>query len=179
MNAAPAIYGLLAEFTEPAQLLAAARQAYAAGYRRMDAFSPIPVEHLAEALGREKTGIPALVLTGGILGGIGGYFMQWFATVIHYPINVGGRPFHSWPSYIPITFELTILCASIFGVVGMLALNRLPQLHHSIFNAPNFDRASQDRFFLCVEATDPLFDAATTKSFLESLQPVKVSEVEK
>jgi hypothetical protein len=137
------------------------------------------VEGLAEILGHEKTAIPALILTGGIIGGVGGYFMQWFATVIHYPINVGGRPLHSWPSYIPITFELTVLCASVFGFIGMLALNRLPQHHHSVFNAPDFLRASQDRFFLCIEAADPLFEVTATRAFLENLRPIKVSEVER
>jgi hypothetical protein len=179
MNAKASLYGLMAEFEEPKQLLAAAQRAHQAGYRRMDGYSPIPVEGLAEALGHEKTAVPALILTGGIIGGVGGYFMQWFATVIHYPINVGGRPLHSWPAYIPITFELTVLCASIFGVIGMLALNSLPQPHHAVFNAPDFLRASQDRFFLCIEATDPLFDTTATRTFLESLQPLKVSEVER
>jgi hypothetical protein len=179
MNKDGDLYGLVAEFEQPQLLVAAAQRAYQAGYRNMDAYSPFPVEGLAEALGREKTAIPALVLAGGIIGGVGGYFMQWFATVVHYPLNIGGRPLHSWPSYIPITFELTVLCAAIFGLGGMLALNRLPQLHHSIFNAPDFRRASQDRFFLCLEAADPLFTMAATKKFLESLYPVKVSEVER
>ena len=159
MNAEMALYGLLAEFEKPGELVAAARQAYAAGYRRMDAYTPFPVEDLAEALGREKTGIPALVLTGGIIGGSAVISCNGSPLWFIIKINVGGRPLHSWPSYIPITFELTILCAALFGVVGMLALNRLPRLHHPVFGAPHFDRASQDRFFLCVEAADPLFDS--------------------
>ena len=178
MNRPPLIYGLLAEFERPEDLLSATGRAYAAGYRRMDAYSPFPIEGLAEALGSHKTAIPFFVLLGGILGGTGGYFMEWFATTIHYPINVGGRPLHSWPAYIPITFELTVLCASIFALLSMLALNRLPELHHSIFNASGFERASQDKFFLCIEAVDPLFDASKTRVLLESLQPTKVVEVE-
>lgn len=178
MTTTAPLYGLMAEFEQPEQLLEATRRAYDAGYRKMDAYSPFPVEGLAEALGRKHTAIPLLVLAGGILGGTGGYFMQWYATTIHYPLNVGGRPFHSWPAYIPITFELTVLTAALFALVGMLALNRLPQPHHSVFNEPGFWRASQDRFFLAVKAADPLFDAARTRAFLEGLRPVKVMEVE-
>jgi hypothetical protein len=177
MSAENQLYGLVAEFEEAHQLLAATKGAYAAGYRKMDAYSPFPIEGLAEALGHEKTAVPALVLIGGILGGTGGYFMQWFAAVVHYPINVGGRPLHSWPAYIPITFELTVLTAALFALIGMLALNRLPQPHHSIFNTPDFQRASQDRFFLCVEAVDARFEIARTKSFLEEFKPVNVAEV--
>ena len=178
MTTAAPLYGLMAEFEQPEQLLEATRRAYEAGYRKMDAYSPFPVEGLAEALGRKHTAIPFLVLAGGILGGMGGYFMQWYATTIHYPLNVGGRPLHSWPAYIPITFELTVLTAAAFALVGMLSLNRLPQPHHSVFNAPGFWRASQDRFFLAVEVVDPLFDVARTRAFLEGLHAIKVMEVE-
>jgi hypothetical protein len=170
-------YGLLAEFEDHHQLLTAAREAYAAGYRTMDAFSPFPIEGLAENLGRQKTAIPLIVLIGGLLGGSGGYFMQWYAMTVSYPINVGGRPFHSWPAFIPITFELTILCAALSGVIGMLALNRLPRPHHPLFAVPGFERAMRDRFFLCIESCDVKFDPAATRSFLESLHPLKLTEV--
>src|ERR1700761_5197288 len=142
MNGENSLYGLMAEFKQPEEVLTAVQRAYEHGYRRMDAYSPFPVEGLAEALGRRGTAVPLIVLIGGIVGGLGGYFMQWYATVVSYKINVGGRPFHSWPAYIPITFELTVLCASLSALVGMLALNRLPQPYHSVFNAPGFDRAS-------------------------------------
>jgi len=177
MNRDYSPHGLMAEFEQPEGVLAATKRAYDAGYRQMDAYTPFPVEGLAEALGRRGTTVPLIVLTGGILGGLGGYFMQWYATVIDYPLNVGGRPLHSWPAYIPITFELTVLCASLSALVGMLVLNRLPQPYHPVFNAPDFERASQDRFFLCIEAADPKFDMAATRLFLENLGAVKVTEV--
>jgi hypothetical protein len=179
MKAEHSLHGVMAEFEQPEEVLAAVQRAYEQGYRRMDAYTPFPVEGLAEALGRHGTAVPLIVLIGGIVGGLGGYFMQWYATVISYKINVGGRPFHSWPAYIPITFELTVLCASICALVGMLALNRLPEPYHPVFNAPGFDRASQDRFFMCIEAADPKFDLAATRAFIETLKPLKVTEVEK
>jgi hypothetical protein len=171
------LYGLMAEFVEANEVLAAAQRCHEAGYRRMDAFTPFPVDGLAEAVGHPRTRVPLIVLICGIIGGAGGYFMQWYATVIDYPLNIGGRPFHSWPSYVPITFELTILCAALSAVIGMLALNRLPQPYHSVFNAPHFERASQDRFFLCIEAVDPKFDLAATKDFLLKLHAENVTEV--
>lgn len=171
-------YGLMAEFTEHEQLLEAARRAHAAGYRRMDAYAPFPVEGLAEALGRRRTAVPLLVLLGGILGGAGGYFMEWYALTVDYPLNVGGRPFHSWPLFIPITFELTVLIAALTALIGMLALNRLPEPYHPVFNVPAFRRASLDRFFLCLEAADPCFDPERTRRFLESLAPASITEVE-
>lgn len=179
MNGEDSLYGLMAEFKEPAEVLAAVKSAYERGYRRMDAYSPFPVEGLAEALGRHWTAVPLIVLIGGVVGGLGGYFLQWYATVISYKINVGGRPFHSWPAYIPITFELTVLIASLSALVGMMALNRLPEPYHPVFNAPHFDRASQDRFFFCIEAADPKFDLAATRRFIESLNPTNVTEVQK
>jgi hypothetical protein len=172
-----ALYGLLAEFRTPAELLAAARQSFAEGYRKMDAFSPFPIDGLAEALGRRRTGVPLIVLLGGIAGGIGGYFMQWFALAVDYPLNVGGRPFHSWPAFVPITFELTVLCAALCGLIGMLVLNRLPHPHHPLFAARGFERATRDRFFLCIETRDAKFDLNATRRFLESLKPESVSEV--
>ena len=136
------------------QLLEAAHEARDQGYQRMDAYTPFPVEGLPEALGRKRTRVPLIVLIGGILGG-GGYFMEWYANVVSYPFNIGGRPLHSWPSFIPITFELTILCAALSAFFGSPALNKLPQPYHPIFNTPRFGRASIDRFFLCIEADDP------------------------
>lgn len=177
MKSRPLIYGLLAEFENATALVEATRQAYEKGYRRMDAYSPFPVEGLAEALGFPKTRLPLLVLIGGILGGLGGYALQYYSSVISYPINVGGRPMHSWPAFIPVTFELTILIAALFAVLGMLALNGLPMPYHPVFNVPRFALATRDRFFLCIEATDPLFQVEETKGFLDSLQPREVTEV--
>ena len=173
----PKLFGVMAEFEDHHQLLAAAKRAYAEGYRRLDAYSPFPIEGLAEAIGRGYTIVPLLTLMGGMLGGIGGYFMQWYAMAKLYPLNVGGRPRHSWPNFIPITFELTILVAAITAFVAVLVLNRLPEPHHPVFNVPEFRRASIDRFFLCLEAADPKFDRAATRTFLESLKPLKVVEV--
>lgn len=177
MSGTPERYGLLAEFLTPEALLAATKRAYAVGYRRMDAYTPFPVEGLAEALGSRSTAIPAIVLGGGIVGGAGGFFMQWYATVVDYPLNVGGRPTNSWPMYIPITFELTILGAALAAILGMLALNRLPQPYHPVFNVEAFGRASQDRFFLCIEATDDQFERAATARFLDTLGAREVSDV--
>ena len=159
------IYGLLAEFDNPSALVAAAREAHAAGYRRMDAYTPFPVEELNEALGLEHTGVAAMVLIGGITGAVLGYLMQYYVAVIDYPLNIGGRPLHSWPAFVPVTFELTILCAGLFAVLGMLALNGLPMPHHPVFNAPRFALASRDRFFLCIEAADPQFCATIPGAF--------------
>ena len=172
------LYGVIAEFESPAALIEAARQARAAGYRKMDAYTPYPIEELAHALGLPRTKLPVLVLAGGALGCATGLAMQWFATAIHYPLNVGGRPLASWPSYVPITFELTVLFAAIAAVLGMLALNGLPMPYHPVFNIPRFALASRDRFFLCIESADPLFDAARTRDFLTSLGAREVTEVE-
>jgi hypothetical protein len=172
------LYGLMAEFTEHDQLLDAARRAYTEGYRRMDAFSPFPIDELAEAIGHEYSLVPLITLVGGMMGGLGGYFMQWYAMARLYPINVGGRPHNSWPNFIPITFELTILVASASAFISMLILNRLPQPHHPVFNVPQFRRASIDRFFLCIEVEDPKFERESTERFLASLKPTSIVEVE-
>jgi len=175
----PALYGLMAEFKEPAALVEAARQAREAGYHRLDGYSPFPIEELAEALGLHHSRLPLLVLGGGIAGAVGGYGLQYWASVIEYPLNVGGRPYHSWPAFIPPTFETTILVAALTAVLGMLALNGLPEPYHPVFNVPSFALASKDHFFLCIEAADPRFDPEETRRFLEGLEGVaSVSEVE-
>lgn len=171
------LYGLMAQFEQPKELLEAAERVYARGFRRMDAFSPFPMEGLAEALGKEGTPVPLFTLLGGMAGGLGGYFMQWYSMRHLYALNVGGRPLHSWPNFIPVTFELTILVASLSALAAMLFFNRLPQPNHPVFNVESFRRASIDRFFLCIEEKDPLFDLHSTRAFLESLHPVEIVEV--
>ena len=171
------IYGLLAEFDSPAELLHAAREARLRGYKEMDGFSPFPIEGLAEALGMHRTRLPFLVLLGGIVGGLSGYLMQYYASAISYPLNVGGRPLNSWPAFVPVTFELTILGAALTAVIGMLALNGLPRPYHPLFGVDAFARATQDRFFLSIEAADPIFDLQATREFLQSLTSCPVVEV--
>jgi ActD protein len=173
----PGCYGLLAEFVRPAELLAAAGRAREEGYRRMDAYAPYPVEGLAEAMGFRRSRVPLITLIGGIVGGLGGYFMQYWIAAINYPQNIGGRPLNSWPAFIPVTFELTILGAALAAVLGMLALNRLPMPYHPVFHVPRFALASRNRFFLCIEAKDPKFDRQATQGFLESLGSRGVFEV--
>ena len=171
------IYGLIAEFDEPSSLVLAAHRARAEGYRRMDAYSPFPIEELHDALGMHHTGLPLIVLLGGLVGCLGGYLLQYWTSAVSYPVNIGGKPFHSWPAFIPVTFECTILVAALSAVFGMLALNGLPQPYHPVFNVPRFALATRNRFFLCIEATDPLFDHDRTCAFLETLEPREVSEV--
>ncbi len=178
MTNQPGIYGLMAEFDSPAHLLEAAHKAHAEGYRKMDAYSPFPIEDLAEAIGFHRTWVAPIVLVGGILGCIGGYLMQVWISVSAYPIDVGGRPNYSWPSFIPPTFELTVLGAALAAFFGLWALNGLPHPYHPVFNARRFALASRDRFFLAIEATDPKFDRANTQTFLESLKPRGVIEIE-
>jgi hypothetical protein len=177
MRHQPSLYGLLAEFDDPDKLVAAARRVREAGYRRVDAYSPYPIEELADALGFQETWIPLIVLIGGVAGAVGGYLLQYYASVVDYPLNVGGRPLHSWPAFVPVTFETAILGAALAAVLGMLALNGLPRPHHPIFNVPRFARATQDAFFLIVEASDPKFDYEATRNFLLSLSPRRVSDV--
>ena len=174
----PPTYGLMAEFENPSDAVAAARRVHEEGYRRIDAFSPYPIEALSEAIGVHSTKMPLIVLIGGLAGLLGGYLLQYYVHVIDYPLNVGGRPFHSWPAFIPIAFETTVLGAALAAVLGMLALNGLPEPYHPVFNAPNFALASRDRFFLLIEATDPKFDAEATRRFLQSLGPREVTDVE-
>jgi hypothetical protein len=171
------LYGVMAEFESPTALVAAARAAREKGYRKIDAYSPFPIEELTDALHLHHNKLPLLVLLGGMLGGLSGYLLQYYVTVIYYPINVAGRPLHSWPAYIIITFEMTILFAALTAVLGLLGLCGLPMPHHPAFNVPRFALASRNRFFLCIESTDPLFDYDGTSAFLETLEPREVSEV--
>ena len=172
------LYGLMAEFESPGELLNAARRAREEGFVRMDAYTPYPMHELTEALGIRPTKLPWVVLAGGIIGCAAALGMMWFSATIHYPLNVGGRPLASWPMFIPITFELTVLFASLFAVFGMLGMNGLPMPYHPVFNAPRFALASRDRFFLCIEARDPRFDLERTSRFLANLGARVVSEVE-
>jgi hypothetical protein len=174
----PELYGLLAEFDTPQAILSASQQAYDKGYRKIDAYTPFPVEGLSDAIGFRHTRMPLIVLLGGIAGCIGGYFLQYWAMVVSYPINTGGRPLNSWPAFIPVTFELTILSAALAAVFGMFALNGLPMPYHPLFNVPRFATASRTRFFLCIESRDAHFQMERTKHFLESLGPQGVYEVE-
>jgi hypothetical protein len=177
MDTNPGLYGLLAEFEDPTALMHAARAAHQAGYTRMDAYSPFPVEGLPEALGFHRTKMPLLILIGGITGALSGFALQYYCAVISYPINVAGRPLNSWPSWIPVTFELTVLIASLTAVFGLLALCGLPMPYHPLFHVPRFGRATRDSFFLCIEATDPRFERTATRDFLSGLNPREVSEV--
>ena len=172
------LYGYMAEFDQPEQLLDAAHRARAAGYRRMDAYSPMPVEGLAEAIGFRTSWVQRMVLIAGCLGATGGFTLCYWMTVIAYPHNVAGRPLNSWPAYVAITFECMVLIACLTAVIGMLALNGLPQPYHPVFNVARFEHASRDKFFLCIEAADPQFDPETTWRFLEQLEPQGVMPVE-
>lgn len=174
----PPIYGLLAEFHKPEELLAAARRTYEEGFRRVDAYTPYPVEGLSEAIGFRHTRLPLVVLIGGIVGCIGGFALQYWGSTTYYAMNIGGRPLNSWPAFIPITFECTVLVAAFAAVLGMLALNGLPMPYHPVFNVEEFAFASRDRFFLAIEATDPLFDREKTKEFLQALSTYGVYEVD-
>jgi hypothetical protein len=171
------IYGLMAEFEDPTSLVTATERAHREGYRRMDAYSPFPIEELHHALGSKPTKLPLIVLIGGLIGCIGGYTLEYWSSVIAYPLNIGGKPLHSWPAFIPVTFECTILAAALACVLGMLALNGLPMPYHPVFSVPRFALASRNRFFLCIESTDPKFDIDATRHFLDSLNPREVSAV--
>jgi hypothetical protein len=171
------VYGIMAEFDSAQALVDAAKQTHEAGYQKIDAYSPFPVEGLAEEIGFHKNAVPLVVLIGGIVGGLSGYLMQWWISAVDYPINVGGKPPHSWPAFIVITFEMTILFAALSAVLGMLALNGLPMPYHPVFNVPRFALASKDRFFLIVFSSDPKYDPAGTRKFMEGLAPRSISEV--
>ena len=177
MAAASSLYGMMAEFDDPTTLVAATERAHRAGYRCMDAYSPYPIEELRDALGMGHTKLPLVVLIGGLFGCLGGYAMQYWISAVTSPLNIGGRPLNSWPAFIPVTFECTILGAALAAVLGMLALNGLPMPYHPVFNVPRFALASRNRFFLCIEARDALFDLERTRAFLETLGASEVSTV--
>ena len=177
MNSPHPMYGLIAEFNSADRLVKAARKTRDAGYVRIDALSPFALSDLSEALRLPRTRVPLFFLIGGICGGLFGFLMQVYSCVYSYPINVGGRPLYSWPAFIPITFELTILSAGLCGAFGMLIANGLPQHYHPLFNSPQFDLASQNRFFLLIESSDSKFQPDKTRDFLSSLGPISVSEV--
>ena len=171
------VYGMMAEFDSATALVEAARRTRQAGYNKIDAYSPFPIEGLAEEMGFHRNEVPLVVLIGGIVGGLTGYLMQYWMSAVDYPLNIGGKPYHSWPSFIVITFEVTILFAGISAVLGMLALNGLPMPYHPVFNVPRFALASKDRFFLIVFSSDPKYDPAGTRGFLQGLEPRSISEV--
>jgi hypothetical protein len=171
------IYGIMAEFDSPQALVDAAKRTHEAGYQKIDAYSPFPIEGLAEEIGFHHNAVPLVVLIGGITGGLTGYLMQWWMSAVSYPLNVGGKPPHSWPAFIVITFEMTVLFAGLSAVLGMLALNGLPMPYHPVFHVPRFALASKDRFFLIVFSSDKKYDPKTTRSFLEDLHPRSISEV--
>src|SRR5438067_3407223 len=171
------VYGLMAECDTPDGVVAAARRTYEAGYRKIDAYSPFPIEALSEAIGFHTNGVPLVTLVGGVLGGLSGFLLQWWIHTTSYPINVGGRPLNSWPAFIVVTFEMTILFAGLAAVFGMLALNGLPMPYHPVFNVPRFAFATKDRFFLIIFSSDPKYGTESTRQFLESLGPRSISEV--
>lgn len=177
MSSSSPIFGIAAEFDSAEAILHAAKAAHERGYRRVEAYTPYAVHELADHLGFGKTHVPLIIFLGGIMGAVFGFFMLWYANVVSYPWNVGGRPRNSWPAFIPISFEMMVLGAACLGFLGLLVLNGLPMLYHPMFNVPRFDLASQTKFFLCIEAKDRIFDPADTRAFLESLRPVAVMEV--
>jgi ActD protein len=172
------IHGILAEFHSPHEVVEAAAKVHAAGYTKVDAYSPYPIEELGEALHLHASRVPAIALAGGIVGALGGWALEYWAAVLEYPLNIGGRPLFSWPAFIVPAYETTILCAALGAVFGMLALNGLPQPYHPVFNVPGFALATRDRFFICIESRDPKFDRSRTKTFFESIGAHVVSEVE-
>jgi hypothetical protein len=171
------LYGVMGEFETATDLILAAEKTRDAGYKKMDAYAPYPVEGLSEALGLGRSWVPFLTFLGGLGGGLTGFGFQYWVNVIAYPLNIGGRPLNSWPAFIPVTFELTILGAASFAVFGMLALNKLPHPYHPVFNVDRFSRASTDRFFICIEATDPKFSVTESTRFLQSLDAQHITEV--
>lgn len=170
-------YGLLAQFNTPDEILRAAREAYKQGYRKMDAFSPFHVEGLAHAIGFKRNGVALITLVGGLMGGLTGFGLQYWINVLNYPLNIGGKPLDSWVAFIIVTFELTVLGAALAGTIGMLALNGLPMPYHPLFNVDAFSAVTRDKFFLAIEATDPLYEHDATERFLKSLDPQGVWEV--
>jgi hypothetical protein len=178
MTAPKAIYGLMAEFETADALVEAAKRTYAEGYRKVDAYSPFPIEPVWEALHANDRRVQLFVLLGGFVGACAGFGLCYWTQVIAYPLNIGGRPFNSWPSFIPVTFETTILFAAFTAVISMIALNGLPMPYHPVFNVPRFAMATRDRFFLAIESVDPKFDRARTFEFLKGLGAREINEVE-
>ena len=174
------VYGLMAEFERPEELVKAAHRAYSAGFRKMEGYSPMPVEGLSEAIGFKRHFVSLVVLFGGLTGCIGGFTLMYWIATIAYAHNIAGHPMNSWPAFIPPTFECTVLLAALSAVIGMFAMNGLPQPYHPVFNVQQFsERASRDRFFLVIEAEDPLFDIQQTRGFMQELEPLGVFDVEK
>jgi hypothetical protein len=176
MKDAP-IFGLMAEFDNVNDAIVAARRTYAAGYRKLDAYSPFPVEELSEAIGFHKNGVALICLIGGLLGGTAAFTLQWWINNVSYPVNIGGRPLNSWPSFIIVTFEMTILFSGLSAVFGMLALNGLPMPYHPVFNVPRFELVTRDKFFIVIFSSDKNYDAVSTRQFLEGLGATSVAEV--
>ncbi len=178
LNPRPPVYGLIAEFEKPEALVEGIRSARERGFRRMEAYTPFSIEAVDEAMENPRSKLPLIVLCGGIFGFSAAWLLQYYVAVFHYPINVGGRPLNSWPSFIVIMFEMTILCAALSGFFGLWITCGLPRPYHPLFNVPQFQLASRNRFFLCIESDDPLFDTGATRDFLYRLDPLSVSEVE-
>ncbi|VTU21705.1 hypothetical protein H6CHR_01643 [Variovorax sp. PBL-H6] len=170
-------WGLMAEFATADELLAAARRAREAGYRHAEAYSPFPIDGLAEALGFERSRVPFFTFIGALAGAAAGYFMQWYSAVIDYPLNIGGRPLHSWPMFVPVAFELAVLGGALAAVLAMLLGSGLPRLRHPVFAAPDFDLASRNRFFLLLRRDEAVFDAQEAAELLDSLKPLRRVEV--
>src|SRR5450432_3225005 len=170
------VFGMMAEFDTPTEIVEAAERTSAAGYKKIDAYSPFPIEELGEAIGFHHNGVALITLIGGMLGCLGGFMLQWWISTISYPVNIGGRPMNSWPSFVPVTFEMTILFAGLSAVFGMLVLNGLPQPYHPVFNVPRFEAVTNNHFFLIIFSTDKNYDPAGTRQFLEGLGPISVSE---
>jgi hypothetical protein len=175
--AGPRIHGVMGEFSDPQDLLDAIEQVRGEGYTRLDAYTPYPIEEVWEAIGHHKSPVPLIVLIGGIVGGLSGFFLQYWVAAIEYPLNIGGRPYNSWPAFIPVTFECTILGAVLAAVAGVFILNGLPEPYHPVFNVPRFALASSNRYFLCIEARDPMFDRERAHLLLLSLKAAEVTDV--
>jgi len=174
----PELYGILAEMASPQALLDAVVKVREAGYREIDAYTPFPIEEVCHQIRPERTWLPRIALLGGVLGGLSGYLLQYWSSVVDYPLNIGGRPLHSWPMFLPITFELTVLGAGLSAVFGMFVLNKLPMPYHPVFSSPRFALASRERYFLVIQSIDPLFDRDRTRAFLQALHPFEVVDVE-
>jgi hypothetical protein len=177
-GAKPALHGVMGEFSDPQDLVDAIEKVRAEGYTKIDAYTPFPIEEVWEAIGHHKSPVPLVVLIGGIIGGLSGFFLQYWVSAIEYPLNVGGRPFNSWPAFIPVTFECTILGAVLSAVAGVFIINGLPEPYHPVFNVPRFAFASRDRYFLCIEATDPKFDRDIAHQLLQEVRATEIADVE-